>query len=72
VVAEILDLVGRPLVALGQHDEARTAWREAVELYREHGREADAERVRRQLDDLGGIPLSGTQLNALHGRLPVT
>ncbi|WP_433272519.1 AfsR/SARP family transcriptional regulator [Actinosynnema sp. CS-041913] len=51
-VATTLDRLGHPHTALGRHDQARTAWQEALELYRQHGREADAERVQRQLDDL--------------------
>jgi hypothetical protein len=72
VAAELLDKIGGPHLALGHHDQAREAWREAVELYRQQGRDDAAERVQRQLDDLGENPLSETRLNALHGRPPVT
>ncbi|MFI5591116.1 ATP-binding protein [Amycolatopsis sp. NPDC051758] len=51
-VADTLDGVGHPHAALGQHEQARTVWREALQLYRDQGRDADAERVQRQLDDL--------------------
>ncbi|GAA1294147.1 ATP-binding protein [Saccharothrix xinjiangensis] len=51
-VADNLDGVGHPHAALGQHEQARTVWREALKLYRDQGRDADAERVQRQLDDL--------------------
>ncbi|WP_328442761.1 ATP-binding protein [Amycolatopsis sp. NBC_00438] len=51
-VTDTLDGVGHPLAALGQHEQARTVWREALRLYRDQGRDADAERVQRQLDDL--------------------
>ncbi|NGY65081.1 tetratricopeptide repeat protein [Lentzea sp. NEAU-D13] len=52
-VADTLDRVGHPHAALGQRDQARQVWREALELYREQGRDDDAARVQRQLDDLG-------------------
>jgi nucleoside phosphorylase/tetratricopeptide (TPR) repeat protein len=52
-VANTLDNVGHPHAALRQHEQARAVWREALELYREQGRTADAERVQRQLDELG-------------------
>ncbi|GHH42248.1 AfsR/SARP family transcriptional regulator [Lentzea cavernae] len=52
-VANTLGNIGHPYTALGQHHQARQAWREALMLYREQGRDDDAERVQRQLDDLG-------------------
>ncbi|MEV0678750.1 BTAD domain-containing putative transcriptional regulator [Actinosynnema sp. NPDC050436] len=55
-VADTLDSVGHPYAALGWHDEAREAWREALELYREQQREADVDRVERQLDALDSTP----------------
>ncbi|MFJ7211832.1 BTAD domain-containing putative transcriptional regulator [Amycolatopsis sp. NPDC098790] len=51
-VAKTLDGLGHPHAALGQHDQARKAWQEALALYREQGRDDDAERVRRQLDNV--------------------
>ncbi|MFI5590042.1 ATP-binding protein [Amycolatopsis sp. NPDC051758] len=52
-VADTLDSLGHSHVALGRHEQARTVWREALELYRDQGRDADAERVQHQLDELG-------------------
>jgi hypothetical protein len=46
------------------HDQARKAWQEALELYREQGRDEDAARVQRQLDDLALEPESNRLLNA--------
>ncbi|ROP35727.1 putative ATPase [Saccharothrix texasensis] len=51
-VADTLNYVGRPYSALGEHEHARAVWREALELYREQGRDTDAERVQKQLDEL--------------------
>ncbi|MGM1058423.1 ATP-binding protein [Saccharothrix sp. Mg75] len=51
-LAYTLDNLGHPHAALGQHEQARTAWQEAMEFYREQGRDTDARRLRRQLDDL--------------------
>ncbi|MGM1064820.1 hypothetical protein [Saccharothrix sp. Mg75] len=33
-------------------DPARAVWREALELYRDQGRDTDADHVQQQLDDL--------------------
>lgn len=51
-VADTLDNTGHSHVALGQHEQARAVWQEALELCQEQGRDEDAARVRRQLDDL--------------------
>ena len=51
-LSDTLDRIGHPHVALGRPDRARAAWREALELYRQQGRDADARRVRDQLDGL--------------------
>ncbi|MEU4449596.1 tetratricopeptide repeat protein [Actinosynnema sp. NPDC050801] len=51
-VANALDSKGHPLAVLGYHERARRVWQEALELYRDQGRDADAERVQRQLDAL--------------------
>ncbi|GAA0259415.1 hypothetical protein GCM10010492_70460 [Saccharothrix mutabilis subsp. mutabilis] len=50
--ADTLERLGHPHAALGEYEQARALWVEAVQLYREQDRDADAERVRRQLDDL--------------------
>ncbi|MGW6928482.1 BTAD domain-containing putative transcriptional regulator [Lentzea sp. NPDC054927] len=52
-VANSLDGIGHPLAALGRPEQARAAWREALQLYRDQGRDEDAARVQRQLDELG-------------------
>ncbi|PSL55851.1 DNA-binding SARP family transcriptional activator [Saccharothrix carnea] len=51
-VVDSLDALGHPHAALGDHAQARAVWREALDLYRQQGRDTDAERVQRQLDDL--------------------
>ena len=52
-LANTLDHLGHSLVALNQPDEARTAWRDALALYRQLGHATDkADRVRGQLDGL--------------------
>ncbi|GAA1308877.1 AfsR/SARP family transcriptional regulator [Saccharothrix xinjiangensis] len=51
-VANTLDRVGHPHAALGEHAQAHAVWQEAWRRYQEQGRDDDAERVRRQLDDL--------------------
>lgn len=64
--ANSLDRLGQAHLAHDRHDQARTAWREALALYREQGRDIDATRVQRQLDDLdnrgrdGGQPSQNT------------
>ncbi|ROP34818.1 AfsR/SARP family transcriptional regulator [Saccharothrix texasensis] len=52
--ADTLDHLGHPYSALGRHTRARAVWQEALGLYRQQGRDDDAARVQRQLDDLGG------------------
>ncbi|WP_238413220.1 hypothetical protein [Saccharothrix deserti] len=52
--ADTLDRLGHPHVALGQHDQARAVWEEALELYRAQHRTEDAERAQRQLHELLG------------------
>jgi tetratricopeptide (TPR) repeat protein len=49
---EVLDSLGHPYAALGQHDQVRAVWRQALERYRDQGRHDDAARVQRQLDAL--------------------
>ena len=51
-VAGTLDHLAEPHAALGHTDQARAAWQETLELYRDQGRTADVERVRKRLDDL--------------------
>ncbi|MBB5953872.1 DNA-binding SARP family transcriptional activator/tetratricopeptide (TPR) repeat protein [Saccharothrix tamanrassetensis] len=57
--ADALADLGHPHAALGRPEEARAVWREALELYRAQGRDADVERVQRQLDALDGQGDSG-------------
>ncbi|MCP3803374.1 winged helix-turn-helix domain-containing protein [Allokutzneria sp. A3M-2-11 16] len=47
-----LEAVGHPYIALGRHRQARAVWEQALKLYRQHGQDADADRMRHQLDDL--------------------
>ncbi|MEV6644518.1 BTAD domain-containing putative transcriptional regulator [Amycolatopsis sp. NPDC051371] len=54
--ASTLDSLGHPLVRVGEHDGARAVWREALELFRQQGRDEDAGRVWRQLDALESEP----------------
>ncbi len=63
--AETLERIGHPHSALGQRHHARAAWNEALGLYREQGRDTDAERVQRHLDrlDAPGNPRSGLPPN---------
>ncbi|MEU4445421.1 tetratricopeptide repeat protein [Actinosynnema sp. NPDC050801] len=51
-VAGTLDRLGHPHAALGQTEEARAVWGEALELYRNQGRHDDAQRVQEQLSAL--------------------
>jgi tetratricopeptide (TPR) repeat protein len=61
--AETLDSVGHPHAALGQPEQARKVWREALELYRVQSRSADTARVQRQLDELDTQNGTGDGLN---------
>ena len=47
--ANTLDNLGHPYVALGHHSQARAAWQEALELYRQQERADDAHRLQQQL-----------------------
>ncbi|MFI9011941.1 BTAD domain-containing putative transcriptional regulator [Actinosynnema sp. NPDC053489] len=49
--AETLDHLGEAQAALGRPEDAREAWREALRLFRAQERTADADRVRRALED---------------------
>ncbi|WP_232836692.1 ATP-binding protein [Lentzea terrae] len=60
-LANGLDGLGHPHAALGQYDEARAVWGAALGLYRKQGRDTDAERVQRHLDDLGTRHGCGTE-----------
>ncbi|MFD7655439.1 ATP-binding protein [Actinosynnema sp. NPDC059797] len=50
--ADSLDGLGHPYAALGEVGRAREVWRQALELYRGQGRDTEADRVSRQLDEL--------------------
>ncbi|CCH34282.1 hypothetical protein BN6_70470 [Saccharothrix espanaensis DSM 44229] len=50
--ADALDHLALAHLADGDHDQAREAWQEALDLYREQRREEDATRVQQQLHDL--------------------
>ncbi|MFI9382161.1 BTAD domain-containing putative transcriptional regulator [Kutzneria sp. NPDC052558] len=52
-VADTLEHIGALHAEIGQPDQARTAWREAEILCRAQGRDADSDRLRRQIADLG-------------------
>ncbi|GAA1285163.1 hypothetical protein GCM10009634_33030 [Saccharothrix xinjiangensis] len=59
MLVEILDRVGHAHAALGHHDQVRTVWQEVLELYRQQGRDSDAQRVQSQIDHLDGISRAG-------------
>jgi tetratricopeptide (TPR) repeat protein len=59
-VAETLDRLGHPHTALGHVDQARRVWLEAMKLYRDQGRDNDAVRIQRQLDDLDTSDAGGS------------
>jgi tetratricopeptide (TPR) repeat protein len=50
--ADTLDRLGHPHTALNQYEQAHTTWQKAVKLYRQQGRDSEAERVQQQLDNL--------------------
>ncbi|MGM1060257.1 BTAD domain-containing putative transcriptional regulator [Saccharothrix sp. Mg75] len=62
-VADTLEHLGHPHAALGQVDEARAAWQEALESYEAQDRPDDTARIQGLLDGLGarraGAGLSG-------------
>jgi hypothetical protein len=52
--AATLDQLGHPHVALGEDEQTRTVWHEALRLHADQGRDTDADRVRRQFNTLSG------------------
>ena len=52
LAADILDHLGLAHAALGHRQQARTAWQQALELYQAQQRDADDQRLRRQLATL--------------------
>ncbi len=50
--ADTLGRLGHAYYALGRFEQTRMVWLEALEFFRQQGRDEDAEQVRRQLDDL--------------------
>jgi tetratricopeptide (TPR) repeat protein len=50
--ADVLDHLAQPHVALKQLDQARGAWKQALELYQDQHRLREAEHVQQQLDEL--------------------
>ena len=50
--ADTLDRIGQVYAATSQSAQARHVWAQAVQMYREKGRPADADRVQRELDGL--------------------
>jgi DNA-binding SARP family transcriptional activator/tetratricopeptide (TPR) repeat protein len=51
-LADTLDAIGHTYLALDKLEQARAVWQEALDSYRTQRRDADATRVRRQLDSL--------------------
>jgi DNA-binding SARP family transcriptional activator/Tfp pilus assembly protein PilF len=51
-IADNLDRLGHLHAALSEHEPAQAVWWEALELYQQQGRDVDAARVQRQLDDV--------------------
>ncbi|MBW4716888.1 ATP-binding protein [Saccharothrix obliqua] len=62
--ADTLDHLGHTHVALDRPDLARATWQQALESCREQGRDADAERIQRQLDALDARPGTGHEPRA--------
>jgi tetratricopeptide (TPR) repeat protein len=50
--ADTLDRIGQIHAAIGQSDQAREAWLQALRMYREKYRPIDADRVQQELDNL--------------------
>ncbi|MGH3623359.1 MAG: hypothetical protein ACRDQ5_16435 [Sciscionella sp.] len=73
-----LDRLGQTPVVLGEREQARAVWQQALELYQAQQRTDDAERVQHQRDTLNQPPDStwrrhlSTATHAGHGRAAQT
>jgi tetratricopeptide (TPR) repeat protein len=56
-LASTLEALGHPYRALGRFADAHAVWDEAIELYQEHHRGEEAERLRRflRLQEVNGV-----------------
>jgi DNA-binding SARP family transcriptional activator/tetratricopeptide (TPR) repeat protein len=60
--AGTLESLGDPHAAIGQIEQSRAVWHQALELYREQGRHDDAARLQQRLDNLDHQPPPDTEI----------